>query len=522
MGEEPKLEPRPHVTCGRVHLSLFTYTPMSGRPRRKRKRSWVKKQPDAAMRMKVLESMRKMASQNNGLIPLLKPDSARPSAILKKGPMGVMILDNLVEVRGKKKREIVALDCEMVGVGTTNQSALGRCSIINYDGDVIYDSYIRPSNPITDYRTLWSGITPRHMERAKPFVTATREIQTIIAEKIVIGHDLRHDFSALNFTHPQPLIRDTSSLQVLLLPHVPSLRLLAKVLLDCDIQMGKHCSIEDSRTCLSIYKLFENSWENRLTHVNYNDCFDTANEPSTTTTTTVAHCNTPTEDVRDKPQSSDIHNFLSLSEGPSSSQSTTSRVAVKSTVTSSASTCPPLPESTRDIVAIHCDLVTLCTGHKHVGRCVILDGDGHVLLKTNIRPEEDVKEYCFKSTGLKARHLDSVRSTVSAEYPRILRTISGKTVVGHGLSQQLKPILDHCRAPGVKYVCRDTAESVFVRRKAKLDQKSVPSLNALSRHLLSEDMEQGALRKARTVLNIYKALKPQWEPSLMLEYPCVI
>ena len=471
----------------------------------------MKKQPDAAMRMKVLESMRKMASQNNGLIPLLKSDSVRQSTILKKGPMGVMVLDNLVDVQVKKKREVVALDCEMVGVGASKQSALGRCSIVNYNGDIIYDSYIRPSQPITDYRTMWSGITPRHMQQAKPFVAAAREIQTIIAEKIVIGHDIRHDFSALQLNHPQQLIRDTSSLQVLLLLHAPSLRLLAKVLLNCDIQKGRHCSIEDARTCLSIYKLFENSWENRSTHVNFNDCFDTANEPSTTNATTVTDCTS----LRDKPRSSDIHKFFSLSEGLLSSQSTTSRVAVESTATSSALTCPPSPESTRDIVAMHCDLVTLCTGQKHVGRCVIMDGDGHVLLNTKVRPEEDVKEYCFKNTGLKSRHFRSVQSTASVEYPRILRTIAGKTVVGHGLSQQLKTILDRCRVPSVKYVCRDTAESVFVRKKAKLDVKSVPSLRVLSRHLLSDNLEQGALGKARTILNIYNALKAQWEPSLV-------
>ena len=266
---------------GGRRLALLHTSVSSGESRGKKK-SGMKKQLDAsnpAMRKIVLKSMRKMASQNNGLIPLLKPDSARPSTIITNGPT----VDNLVEVHDKKKREVVALDCEMVCT-QSNQRALGRCSIINYDGDIIYDSYIRPSKPITDYRTMWSGITPRHMKQAKPFVAATREIQTIIAEKIVIGHDLINDFSALQLNHPQQLIRDTSSLQVLLLPHAPSLRLLAKVLLNCDIQKGRHCSIEDAHTCLSIYKLFENSWENRSTHVNFNDCFDTANEPSNCTT----------------------------------------------------------------------------------------------------------------------------------------------------------------------------------------------------------------------------------------------
>uniref|UniRef100_H9GKD7 Exonuclease domain-containing protein n=1 Tax=Anolis carolinensis TaxID=28377 RepID=H9GKD7_ANOCA len=71
----------------------------------------------------------------------------------------------------------VAIDCEMVGTGPGGKtSELARCTVVSYDGDVIYDKYIHPELPVVDYRTPWSGITHRHMENATPFKVAQGEV----------------------------------------------------------------------------------------------------------------------------------------------------------------------------------------------------------------------------------------------------------------------------------------------------------------------------------------------------------
>ncbi|XP_027554940.1 interferon-stimulated 20 kDa exonuclease-like 2 [Neopelma chrysocephalum] len=45
--------------------------------------------------------------------------------------------------------KLLAMDCEMVGTGPGGRtSALARCSIVSYDGDVVYDRYVRPEAPI--------------------------------------------------------------------------------------------------------------------------------------------------------------------------------------------------------------------------------------------------------------------------------------------------------------------------------------------------------------------------------------
>ena len=58
----------------------------------------------------------------------------------------------------KGETPIVAIDCEMVGVNKTEDS-LARVSIVNYNGHILYDKYVRPEGTVTDYRTWVSGIT---------------------------------------------------------------------------------------------------------------------------------------------------------------------------------------------------------------------------------------------------------------------------------------------------------------------------------------------------------------------------
>ncbi|KAG8440668.1 hypothetical protein GDO86_006423 [Hymenochirus boettgeri] len=174
-----------------------------------------------------------------------------------------------------KPDNCVAIDCEMVGTGFGGKiSELARCSIVNYRGDVVYDKYVKPKLPITDYRTRWSGITRHHMKSAVPFKSAQREILKLLKGKRVVGHALRHDFKVLKYFHPCSQTRDTSQIPVLKkiagLPEKPgaSLKNLAWNILKKRIQVGSngHSSVEDAQTALELYKLIEEQWEEELVH----------------------------------------------------------------------------------------------------------------------------------------------------------------------------------------------------------------------------------------------------------------
>ncbi|KAM8986382.1 interferon-stimulated 20 kDa exonuclease-like 2 [Ara ararauna] len=167
----------------------------------------------------------------------------------------------------------VAIDCEMVGTGPGGRrSALARCSIVGYGGDVLYDRYVRPAAPVVDFRTRWSGVRRHHMARAVPFAAARKEILRILAGKLVVGHAVYNDFKALKYFHPQALTRDTSKMPLLNrkggFPEnaTVSLKRLAKELLHKDIQVGKsgHSSVEDARTTMELYKVVEVEWEQHL------------------------------------------------------------------------------------------------------------------------------------------------------------------------------------------------------------------------------------------------------------------
>lgn len=72
----------------------------------------------------------------------------------------------------------LAIDCEMVGTGPKGSiSQLARCSLVSYDGDVVYDKFINPSMPVTDYRTRWSGIRRSDLINAMPYSEARKEVR---------------------------------------------------------------------------------------------------------------------------------------------------------------------------------------------------------------------------------------------------------------------------------------------------------------------------------------------------------
>ena len=68
------------------------------------------------------------------------------------------------------KTEVVALDCEMVGVvGDKNNgevSALARLTIVNYHGHVLMDKFVCPEKRVVDYRSFVSGVYPENLEKA--------------------------------------------------------------------------------------------------------------------------------------------------------------------------------------------------------------------------------------------------------------------------------------------------------------------------------------------------------------------
>ncbi|KAJ5485502.1 RNA exonuclease 4 [Penicillium diatomitis] len=160
----------------------------------------------------------------------------------------------------------IAMDCEMVGVGPNpdNDSVLARVSIVNFNGDQIYDSYVRPKEMVTDWRTHVSGIAPKHMVEARTLEEVQKEVGEIMNGRILVGHALSNDLDALLLSHPKRDIRDTSKhaeYRKIAGGGSPRLKMLAEHFLGLKIQDGAHSSVEDARATMALYRREKDAFE---------------------------------------------------------------------------------------------------------------------------------------------------------------------------------------------------------------------------------------------------------------------
>ncbi|KAK4534828.1 hypothetical protein CDCA_CDCA03G0853 [Cyanidium caldarium] len=192
-----------------------------------------------------------------------------------------------------KHSKVVALDCEFVGVGDDRKRhALARVSIVDYFGAVLLDRYVRVDEPVTDFRTRYSGIRPHHLKSAD--AASFREVQAEVARwidgRLLVGHELQNDLRVLLLSHPRRRTRDTARYRPLRArlgtsaARTPSLQRLAAEILGTHIQGGipetdaslsgdavdgyaivqgtlGHDSVEDARAALELYKRFRKTWE---------------------------------------------------------------------------------------------------------------------------------------------------------------------------------------------------------------------------------------------------------------------
>ncbi|XP_015372296.1 PREDICTED: putative RNA exonuclease NEF-sp [Diuraphis noxia] len=151
-----------------------------------------------------------------------------------------------------------AIDCEMCYT-SIGRNELTRVSIVNEQLEVIYESLVKPANKITNYLTVYSGITASKLKDVKTTLTDVQDdiIKILSPDSILIGQSLNCDLEALKLFHPY--IIDTSVIFNLNgnKGSKSKLKLLAKNFLDMNIQCGNlgHDSIEDSRATMLLVQL---------------------------------------------------------------------------------------------------------------------------------------------------------------------------------------------------------------------------------------------------------------------------
>jgi RNA exonuclease 4 len=180
----------------------------------------------------------------------------------------------------EERSQYLALDCEMVGVGPFGtKSTLARVTIVNWDGDVVYDQLIRPIEQITDYRTFVSGITESDLENDEKVVdleTCRSEVLRFLEGKIIIGHALKNDLYSLKIQHPWQKIRDTAKYEPFMKQRFDDGVYWPRKLKDLVFQhlngteiqkIGvPHSAYEDAYSAMLLYQTVRNKWEKVMTY----------------------------------------------------------------------------------------------------------------------------------------------------------------------------------------------------------------------------------------------------------------
>ena len=173
-------------------------------------------------------------------------------------------------VRGltEEQQQYIALDCEMVMAvkDGVEKHALAQIALVDWNGKLIYKTYVKPEGRITNYLSDFSGIEEHMLTDAPPFAEVQAYVMQLLAGKIVVGHGLKSDFDALGIDYDPDAIwvRNTSTAEIYQKKvHKPSgetylgaskLKNLVDTYLKEQIQTGSHDPEIDARAAMLLFK----------------------------------------------------------------------------------------------------------------------------------------------------------------------------------------------------------------------------------------------------------------------------
>ncbi|RLN08500.1 RNA exonuclease 4-like [Panicum miliaceum] len=151
--------------------------------------------------------------------------------------------------RGGITGRAVALACKMVGGGSDGSVDLcARVCLIGEDENIIFQTYVKPTAPVTNYRYEVTGIRPEYLRDAMPLKVAQRRIQEILCNGEPLWKLRPGVMEGQRFwdTAKYPPLMKTSKLS-------NSLKYLTQAYLGYDIQTGIQDPYEDCVAAMSLY-----------------------------------------------------------------------------------------------------------------------------------------------------------------------------------------------------------------------------------------------------------------------------
>ncbi|KAJ4359488.1 poly(A)-specific ribonuclease [Didymosphaeria variabile] len=188
-----------------------------------------------------------------------------------------------------------AEEIEMKADGTRetirpDRKGLARVSVCRGEGEdaglPFIDDYIAVTEPVVDYLTAWSGISPGDLNReTSPHALvslkhAYKKLWLLLNLGCTfIGHSLANDFRTINIHVPKSQTIDTVDLFFKPQLHRKlNLKFLAWCVLKEEIQGGMHDSIEDAVTALKLWRKYQEFVDAGVLEQMLNDVYATGRE----------------------------------------------------------------------------------------------------------------------------------------------------------------------------------------------------------------------------------------------------
>jgi RNA exonuclease 1 len=159
----------------------------------------VDKTEDQSIKLQLLLSLSQMLDENYPL-PL-------GGQMNKNFSHFVNSKDEYIEVNPDSP--LFAVDCEMC-ITTAGKNELTKVCVVDNKLEVVYQSFVKPDNAITNYLTKFSGITPAMLEGVTTRLSDVQdELRRILPKDAIwVGQSLNFDLHALQIMHPYVI--DTS------------------------------------------------------------------------------------------------------------------------------------------------------------------------------------------------------------------------------------------------------------------------------------------------------------------------
>uniref|UniRef100_A0A1B6DAF0 Exonuclease domain-containing protein n=1 Tax=Clastoptera arizonana TaxID=38151 RepID=A0A1B6DAF0_9HEMI len=161
--------------------------------------------------------------------------------------------------------EPVAMYCSSVTIknwGLLGYQMLARVTVVDVEGDQVYDQFVKPYSEIVDYRTNETGIHPQQLLHGEEYFKVMEDVIKVISSKIIVGEQLSKCFKLLRHKVDWWLLRDISLFSPFkrLNNHYLNLKEICQKYLNLQL-MNESDPLEKARAVMQIYNKFKHLWE---------------------------------------------------------------------------------------------------------------------------------------------------------------------------------------------------------------------------------------------------------------------